>query len=383
MRDESFYAENELVGGLAPTGAPVEWVEEPSYFFRLSSWQDPLLRFYEEHPDFILPAARRNEVMSFVKGGLLDLSVSRTSFRWGIPVPEDPDHVIYVWLDALTNYMTALGYPDLDGSLFRGFWPADVHVVGKDILRFHAIYWPAFLLAAGLEPPRRIFAHGWWTVEGQKMSKSLGNAVDPLQLIDEFGLDQTRYFLLREVPFGNDGDFSRSAMIKRMNRDLANDYGNLVQRVLALIQRNCGGLLPEPGAASTSDRALLEASANLLEQVRAAMAIQALSRALEAIFELIGAANRYVDAEAPWALRRTDPARMATVLYTLAETIRRLALLTQAFMPDASARILDQLGVADGARSLEQYRSEAAALRPGAPLPRPAGVFPRFAEQPP
>ncbi len=380
VRDESFYAESELEGGLAPTGAPVEWVEEPSYFFRLSSWQERLLRFYEERPDFILPAARRNEVISFVKGGLLDLSVSRTSFRWGIPVPDDPEHVIYVWLDALTNYVTALGYPDTEGELFRCFWPADVHVVGKDILRFHAVYWPAFLMAAGLEPPRRVFAHGWWTIEGQKMSKSLGNAVDPLQLIDEFGLDQTRYFLLREVPFGKDGDFSRAAMIKRMNRDLANDYGNLVQRVLTLIQRNCDGRLPQPGAPAASDGDLLEASASLLGQLRAAMAGQALSRALEAIFELIGAANRYVDAEAPWALRRTDPARMATVLYTLAETIRRLALLTQAFLPEASARILDQLAVDQGARSLAHYQDGAGALRPGTLLPKPTGVFPRFAE---
>ena len=246
---------------MAPTGAPVEWVEEPSYFFRLSaagrsrSW-----RYYDEHPDFVLPATRRNEVIRFVEGGLQDLSVSRTSFRWGIPVPDDPDHVIYVWLDALTNYMTALGYPDTDAPRYRTFWPADVHVVGKDILRFHAVYWPAFLLAAGLAPPRRVFAHGWWTHEGQKISKSMGNVIDPLQLIEEYGLDQTRYFLLREVPFGNDGDFSRGAMIGRMNRDLANDYGNLVQRVLAMIQRNCAGLLPEPGDLTADDRGLLEAA---------------------------------------------------------------------------------------------------------------------------
>jgi len=379
VRDESFYAESELVDGLAPTGAPVEWVEEPSYFFRLSAWQEPLLRFYDEHPDFVLPPARRNEVVSFVKGGLQDLSVSRTSFRWGIPVPDDPDHVIYVWLDALTNYMSALGYPDRDAQGYRTFWPADLHVVGKDILRFHAVFWPAFLLAAGLAPPRRIFAHGWWTVEGQKISKSLGNVIDPAQLIETYGLDQTRYFLLREVPFGNDGDFSHDAMIKRMNRDLANDYGNLVQRVLSLIQRNCDGRMPAPGALADADPELLAASESLLEQVRAAMAVQALSRALEAIFEVVAAANRYVDAQAPWALRRTDPARMGTVLHTLAETIRRLALLTQAFMPEASARILDQLAVGEDARSFASYREGAAALQPGTALPKPVGVFPRFA----
>ncbi len=380
VRDESFYAESELVGGLAPTGAPVEWVEEPSYFFRLSSWQEPLLRFYEEHPDFILPAARRNEVISFVKGGLLDLSVSRTSFRWGIPVPDDPDHVIYVWLDALTNYMTALGYPETRGELFQNFWPADVHVVGKDILRFHAVYWPAFLLAAGLEPPRRIFAHGWWTIEGQKMSKSLGNAVDPIQLIDTFGLDQVRYFLLREVPFGNDGDFSRSAMISRMNDDLANDYGNLVQRVLSMIQRYHDGRLPAPAALADEDNALLGAAEGLLDRVRAEMAVQALSRALEAIFEVVGAANRYVDAQAPWTLRKSDPERLGTVLYVLAETIRKLALLTLAFVPDASQRILDQLAVPPSARTLASYRGADGALSAGTLLPRPEGVFPRRVE---
>ncbi|MGH6897772.1 MAG: methionine--tRNA ligase [Geminicoccaceae bacterium] len=377
VRDESFYAESELVDGLAPTGAPVEWVEEPSYFFRLSAWQQPLLELYEAQPDFILPASRRNEVVSFVKGGLQDLSVSRTSFAWGVPVPDDPEHVVYVWLDALTNYMTALGYPDREGEGYRTFWPADVHVVGKDILRFHAVFWPAFLLAAGLEPPKRIFAHGWWTNEGQKISKSLGNVIDPIELIETYGLDQTRYFLLREVPFGNDGDFSRAAMVKRMNRDLANDYGNLVQRVLSMIQRNCEARVPEPDVLAEPDRALLDASAALLARVRDEMAVHALSRALEAIFEVIGAANRYVDAQAPWALRNTDPKRMATVLFALAETIRRIALLTQAFMPDASARILDQLAVPHEARAL-RHLGEAHALRPGTPLPPPSGVLPRL-----
>jgi methionyl-tRNA synthetase len=380
VRDESFYAESELVDGKAPTGAAVEWVEEPSYFFRLSAWQEPLLRLYEEQPDFILPRTRRNEVTSFVQGGLTDLSISRTSFRWGVPVPDDPDHVVYVWLDALTNYMTALGYPDTASETYRTFWPADVHVVGKDILRFHAVYWPAFLMAAGLEVPQRVFAHGWWTNEGEKISKSLGNVIDPIQLIETYGLDQTRYFLLREVPFGNDGDFSRAAMVARMNHDLANDYGNLVQRVLSMIQRNCDARIPEPGEATAEDRALLQASEALLEQVRTAMAGQALSRALEAIFDVVGAANRYVDAQAPWALRKTDPARMASVLYVLAEVIRRLALLTQAFLPDASGRILDQLAVAAATRTFASYLDPASALIPGTTLPRPEGVFPRHAE---
>jgi methionyl-tRNA synthetase len=381
VRDEAFFTESEVVDGLAPTGAPVEWVEEPSYFFRLSAWQEPLLRFYEAHPDFILPPSRRNEVVSFVKGGLQDLSVSRTSFSWGVPVPDDPDHVIYVWLDALTNYMSALGYPDVEAESYQTFWPADVHVVGKDILRFHAVYWPAFLLAADLEPPRRIFAHGWWTNEGRKMSKSLANAIDPLELIDTYGLDQTRYFLLREVPFGNDGDFSRTAMINRMNSDLANDYGNLAQRVLSMIRKNCDGRVPQRGEDNAEDRALLGATDDLLARVRSEMAVQGLSRALEAIFEVVGAANRYVDGQAPWVLRKTDPVRMATVLYVLAETIRRLALLTQAFMPDASARILDQLAVPGHQRSLANFALTDGGLPPGTELPPPSGVFPRFVDQ--
>jgi methionyl-tRNA synthetase len=380
VRDEAFYAESEVKDGLAPSGAPVEWVEEPSYFFRLSDWQEPLLRLYEERPDFILPPARRNEVVSFVKGGLQDLSVSRTSFAWGVPVPDDPAHVVYVWLDALTNYISALGYPDVEGDAYRTFWPADVHVVGKDILRFHAVYWPAFLMAAGLEPPRRVFAHGWWTIEGQKMSKSLGNVIDPAHLITTYGLDQVRYFLLREIPFGNDGDFSRAALVGRTNSDLANDYGNLVQRVLSMIQRYGEGRLPAPGEFVAEDDELLGAAEGLLERVRDAMAAQALSRALELIFETVARANRYVDAQAPWALRKTDPLRMATVLWVLAECIRKLALLTQAFMPDASARILDQLAVPQGARTLASYRSDDGGLAAGTALPRPEGVFPRHVE---
>ncbi|MCH9012994.1 MAG: methionine--tRNA ligase, partial [Proteobacteria bacterium] len=249
VRDEAFYTEAELEDTedgrkIAPSGAEVEWVEEPSYFFKLSEWQDRLLAFYEANPDFILPESRRNEVLSFVRGGLKDLSVSRTTFKWGVPVPDDPDHIMYVWLDALTNYITAVGYPDTDCAAFRTYWPADLHMVGKDILRFHAVYWPAFLMGAGIEPPKRVFAHGWWTNEGQKISKSVGNVIDPHELVAKYGLDQVRYFLLREVPFGNDGDFSHRAMVGRMNSDLANDFGNLAQRVLSMIAKNCGGRVP-------------------------------------------------------------------------------------------------------------------------------------------
>jgi len=385
VRDEAFFTETELTKGpngekLAPTGAPVEWVEEPSYFFRLSAWQEPLLKFYEENPGFIMPAARRNEVLSFVKGGLQDLSISRTSFSWGIPVPGNPDHIMYVWLDALTNYITALGFPDTEAPLYKTFWPADLHMVGKDILRFHAVYWPAFLMAADLAPPKRVFAHGWWTNEGQKISKSVGNVIDPYELIDTFGLDQTRYFLLREVPFGSDGDFSRRAMIQRKNSELANDYGNLCQRVLSMIAKNCGGKVPEPEDITADDNALLDRSAYLLDDVRAVLREQAFHDALERIWTVIRAANAYIDHQAPWALRKTDPMRMATVLYVLAETIRRIAILTQPFMPDASAAILDQVAVPAEARG---FAALATALVPGTPLPPPVGVFPRHVEEEP
>ena len=237
VRDEAFYTEDELTDGpdgkkTAPSGAEVEWVEEPSYFFKLSEWGDRLLEHYQDHQDFVLPNTRLNEVKSFVSGGLQDLSVSRTTFKWGVPVPGDDEHIMYVWLDALTNYITGVGFPETEKGDYATYWPADLHMVGKDILRFHAVYWPAFLMAAGLEPPKRVFAHGWWTNEGRKISKSLGNIIDPIHLVEKYGLDPVRYFLLREVPFGNDGDFSHAAMVTRMNSELANDYGNLAQRVL-------------------------------------------------------------------------------------------------------------------------------------------------------
>ena len=379
VRDEAFYAESELVDGQAPTGAPVEWVEEPSYFFRLSAWQDRLLEFYETNPDSVMPTARRNEVISFVKGGLLDLSVSRTSFKWGVPVPDDPDHVMYVWIDALTNYLTAVGYPDTEAADFKTFWPADVHMVGKDILRFHAVYWPAFLMAAGLEPPKRIYAHGWWTSEGQKISKSLGNVIEPLGLVERYGLDQVRYFMLREVPFGNDGDFSRSAMVGRINGDLANDFGNLAQRVLSMIAKNCGGQVPAPGEITADDQALLDAAGGLLDTMREHLLIQEFHAALAAQWRVIAEANRYVDAQAPWALRKSDPARMATVLYVLAETIRHLAILAQPVTPVAAGRMLDQLAVAEDGRSFACIGADHA-LAPGTALPKPEGVFPRFVD---
>jgi len=383
VRDEAFYAEDELSRApdgawRAPTGAPVEWVKEPSYFFRLSAWQQRLLDWYEANPDAVAPASRRNEVISFVKGGLQDLSVSRTSFKWGVPVPGDDAHIMYVWLDALTNYLTAVGYPETGGDLAR-YWPNVLHMVGKDIVRFHAVYWPAFLMAADLAPPRRVFAHGWWTNEGQKISKSLGNVIDPLSLIDTYGLDQVRYFLLREVPFGNDGDFSHRAMVNRMNGELANDYGNLAQRVLSMIGKNCGGQVPEHGPLAEEDETLLGAAEAILPTLRAAVDQQVFHEGLEAIWSVVRAANGYVDRQAPWALRKTDPARMGTVLWVLAETIRRLALATLPFMPDSSNRLLDQLAVPAGARTYAAFGRDHA-LVAGTALPAPQGVFPRYVE---
>jgi methionyl-tRNA synthetase len=382
VRDEAFYGEDELVTGAdgkkrAPSGAEVEWVEESSYFFRLSDWQDWLLEYYERNPGFIAPDARRNEVVSFVKSGLRDLSISRTSFSWGVPVPGDPKHVMYVWLDALTNYITAAGYPDTASAEYRTFWPADLHMVGKDIVRFHTVYWPAFLKAAGLDPPKRVFAHGWWTVEGQKMSKSLGNFVTPQQLVGDYGVDAVRYFVLRELPFGSDGDFSRRAIVARINGDLANGLGNLAQRVLSMINRNCEGVLPTPGALTAADEALLKAARELLPRQRAAYAEQAFHRALEALWDVVAAADRYVDEMAPWSLRKTDVARMETVLYVLAEVIRHLAILVQPVVPSSAAKLLDQLAVPADARD---FAALARPLEPGAKLPKPEGVFPRYVE---
>ncbi len=384
VRDEAFYGEDELTKGpdgtrLAPTGAPVEWVEEPSYFFRLSAWQDRLLKFYEDNPDFIAPTSRRNEVMSFVKGGLTDLSVSRTTFQWGVPVPNDPNHIMYVWLDALTNYITAVGFPDTGSEGYRRYWPADLHMVGKDILRFHTVYWPAFLMAAELEPPRRVFAHGWWTNEGQKISKSVGNVIDPVGLVEKYGLDQVRYFLLREVPFGNDGDYSHRAMVNRMNGELANDLGNLAQRSLSMINKNCGAQVPARGEFTEDDQALLDAAAGLLPKVRDLLDRQQFHDAIEAIWVVVRAANGYVDRQAPWALKKTDPARMGTVLYVLAETLRHVALLMQPFVPASAGRLLDQLAVQPEMRGFHVLEP-GHALVPGTPLPKPEGVFPRFVD---
>jgi methionyl-tRNA synthetase len=344
VRDEAFYNESELVEAKAPTGAPVEWVEEPSYFFRLSRWQEPLLDFYAKHLNFIAPSTRRNEVVKFVEQGLMDLSVSRTSFKWGVEVPGNESHVMYVWLDALTNYLTGVGFPDTECVSYTKYWPADLHLVGKDILRFHAVYWPAFLMAAGLDVPKRIFAHGWWTNEGQKISKSLGNVIDPIALIQQYGADAFRYVLLREVSFGQDGDFSVASMQNRINADLANAYGNLVQRVLSFIFKQCGGRIQSSEAFETQDTIMLEKLSSTLIEVRTFIDQQALHKVCDSIWQCIYDANAYIDNEKPWSLRTNNSERMSMVLYVLSNVIKRLALLTFPILPAASEAILRLLG---------------------------------------
>lgn len=371
VRDEAFYAESEIVDGKAPTGAPVEWMEEDSYFFALSKWQDRLLQFYEDNPDFIRPASRRNEVVSFVKSGLLDLSVSRTSISWGVDVPNAEGHVVYVWLDALTNYLSALGYPE-DTPDMEDFWPADVHMVGKDITRFHAVYWPAFLMAAGIKPPKSVVAHGWWTNEGQKISKSIGNVIDPLALIDEFGLDQVRYFMCREVIFGNDGNYSRDSFVNRINNELSNKIGNLAQRILSFIAK-IDSKVPDPKTDISVDENIIFCK-NLKSQFDKAMDKENFNFVLDKINEIADRANLYVDQMAPWTLKKTDEDKMNEVLYTTLELIRYIAIYLQPFMPDSASKLLGIIGVETQDRGFESLDK---ALEPGASLPSPSPVFPR------
>jgi methionyl-tRNA synthetase len=387
VRDEAYYDESETKldeGGLrlGPHGTPVEWVEEDSYFFRLSAYQQKLLDLYAKHPDFVLPKERLNEVLSFVRGGLQDLSISRTTFDWGIPVPGNPKHIMYVWVDALTNYITGVGFPDTQSAKFRRYWPADLHVIGKDIVRFHAVYWPAFLMSAGLELPRRIFSHGWILNRGEKMSKSVGNVVDPFALADAYGVDQLRYFFLREVPFGQDGNYSHEMIVARINADLANDLGNLAQRSLSMVARQLDGVLPAPGALSEADRAMLAAADAMLGKAREAMKTQALHHVLNAVWAVVAEANRYFAGEAPWALAKTDPARQRTVLYVTAEVIRQVAILAQPFMPAAAAKLLDLLAVPAEARAFLALGGEHR-ITAGSKLPAPVAIFPRYVESDP
>ncbi|WP_176037376.1 methionine--tRNA ligase [Brucella tritici] len=382
VRDEAYYGEEETEvreDGVryGPQGTPVEWVEEESYFFRLSAYQDKLLDLYENNPGFIMPAERRNEIVSFVKSGLKDLSISRTTFDWGIPVPGDEKHVMYVWVDALTNYITALGYPDTTDEKW-GYWPADAHIIGKDISRFHAVYWPAFLMSAGIPLPKRVFAHGFLFNRGEKMSKSLGNVIDPFGLVERYGLDQLRYFLMREVPFGQDGSYSHDAIVNRTNADLANDLGNLAQRSLSMIAKNCEGKVPVPGEFSDADKAILDQADTALDTARKAMDDQALHLALGAIFAVVAEANRYFAGQEPWALRKTDPARMGTVLYVTAEVIRRVGIMVQPFIPQSAEKLLDILAIPANKRQFSDVT--ASQLVGGTDLPAPQPVFPRYVE---
>jgi methionyl-tRNA synthetase len=386
VRDEAYYAEDELTEGpngkkIAPSGAEVEWMEEESYFFRLSAWQDKLLDLYERNPSFVMPETRFNEVKSFVKGGLKDLSVSRTNFDWGVPVPGNSKHVMYVWIDALTNYITALGYPDTTTDDFKKFWPEAIHMVGKDILRFHAVYWPAFLMAAGVAPPKRVFAHGWWTIEGQKMSKSLGNVISPYDLVDKYGVDASRYFLLRENPFGQDGDFSHTNAMLRINNDLANGLGNLAQRTLSFIYKNCEGKIPAPSELTAEDKDMLDhAQKRMIETVRRELDVQRFHKALEAIWAVVDQANGYIDAQAPWALKKTDTVRMGTVLYVLSE-VYSLPCLDRA-AGDAGIGGEDARSIGDWRKvsAISQTFRRSTPVNAGTIIPAPQGVFPRLME---
>jgi methionyl-tRNA synthetase len=383
VRDEAFYNEDETEERedkrySTKTGTPVDWVEEESYFFRLSDYAKPLLQHYASHPEFIVPEQYRNEIVSFVERGLLDLSISRTTFDWGIPVPGDEKHVMYVWVDALTNYITATGFPDVSQPRAK-FWPASAHVIGKDITRFHAIYWPAFLMSAGLPIPKQIVVHGFLFNRGEKMSKSTGNIVSPSDLVERYGVDPVRYFFMREVPYGQDGSYSHEAIINRMNAELANDLGNLAQRSLSMINKNCGGKVPSMGALSAADQEMLKSARALLAVVRTQHAAYAISKAMDAIWRVVADCNRYFAGQEPWALKKSDPPRMETVLWVTAEVLRIVGLLIQPYVPASAGKLLDLLAVPADQRSFAAFGSE---LKSGVSLPAPAPVFPRFVEEP-
>ncbi|KQV81812.1 methionine--tRNA ligase [Rhizobium sp. Root1220] len=383
VRDEAYYQENEteLRGDgvrYGPQGTPVEWVEEASYFFKLSEYQEKLLALYEANPDFIGPAERRNEVISFVKSGLKDLSISRTTFDWGIKVPNDPAHVMYVWVDALTNYITATGYIEDQNGPRAKYWPADVHIIGKDIIRFHAVYWPAFLMSAKLPLPKRVFAHGFVLAKGgEKMSKSLGNVLDPVELIGHFGLDAIRYFLMREISFGQDGNCSEDAIATRINADLANGIGNLASRSLSMIVKNCDGQIPECGPLTDEDKAMLSAADALHASTHDDMNRQLIHRALASIISVVSETDRYFAGQQPWALKKTDPARMATVLYVTAEVVRQIAILLQPFVPESADKLLDLVAAPADKRDFAAL-GEAGRLIAGTAIEAPKPVFPRY-----
>lgn len=368
IREDGIRYEKEL-------GSPVEWNEEESYFFKLSHYEEVLLKYHEKYPDFIGPNERRNEIISFIKSGLKDISISRTNFNWGVPVPGNPKHVMYVWVDALTNYLTAIGFFD-ETSQKRDFWPANSHIIGKDIIRFHAIYWPAFLMSAGIELPKRIFAHGFLLNRGAKMSKSVGNVMDPFEMINHYGLDQVRYFFLREVPFGQDGSYNHDNFVNRINADLANDLGNLAQRSLSMIAKHCDAKVPAPAAFLIQDIQLLEQSLEALKMARQAMSHQAPHSALSAIFSVVTDANRYFANEEPWSLRKKNPERFSTVLYITAEILRRISIMLLPFIPQSAAKLLDSLAIAEKDRLLHHISD--CKIKEGITLPTPEPIFPRY-----
>ena len=378
VRDESFIAENEITTDknnqkLGPSGDKLKWLEEPSYFFKLSKWQDKLLNFYKKNPDFIKPKSRYNEVLKFVENGLADLSISRTSFTWGIKVPDSSEHIVYVWLDALFNYISVLDTEEK----FNNFWPASAHIVGKDILRFHGIFWPAFLMSANLSIPQKIFAHGWWTIEGEKMSKSLGNVIDPLHLIEKYGNDQIRYFLLREISFGEDGNFSEVNLIKRLNSDLTNDLGNLVQRVLSMIIKYTDGNVFKREKIDEDDKDLLNSPEDIFEKYTYLMDNFKFNQAIIIIWDIIRKANAYVDLKAPWSLyKKNDKKTLYTVLNVLINTIFKVNILLQPILPFASKKIFRQLNVEE-VQNFGLINSE---VEVGSKINKPEGVFPRIAE---
>ncbi len=380
VRDEAYYDEGETEirddnVRYGPQGTPVEWVEEESYFFKLSAYGDKLIELYTSGNNFMGPDSRYKEIMSFVKGGLRDLSISRTTFDWGIKVPGDDGHVMYVWVDALTNYLTGTGWPD-EGERAH-FWPADLHIIGKDIVRFHTVYWPAFLMSAGVAPPKRVFSHGFLFNSGEKMSKSTGNVIDPFSLADKYGVDQLRYFLLREVPFGQDGNYSHEAIVNRINADLANDLGNLAQRSLSMIAKNSEGKIPAAGDFNDADNKLLQSAYALPQLTREQIDKQQIHKALDVIWKVVSDCNKYFTAHEPWALKKTDPERMGTVLYVTAEIVRVVAIMAQPVMPQSCEKLLDLLAVDKAGRA---FSNIAEPLVSGGDLPAPVGVFPRYVE---
>ena len=357
VSDEAFYNEDEVeekdgVKISITSGSKVEWVEEESYFFKLSKWQNPLLEYYEKNPKFILPKSRRNEVVSFVKSGLKDLSISRKSFSWGIKVPSNEEHVIYVWLDALTNYISALKYPDISNTLYKNFWPADVHIIGKDILRFHAIYWPAFLLAAKINLPRRVFSHGWILSGDEKMSKSKGNILNPLEIIDTYGIDQLRYYLIKEVSHGSDGSISLKNLENCINSDLANNYGNLCQRVFSFIKNNCENKVYKTRNMSNSDKKLLEHTEILTKNLRIEMNNQNLNNYIKSVINISFLTNKYINDEEPWKLKKVNVNKMNNILHVSLEQIAKISILLNPIIPISSTKVLDALNVKNELRNL-------------------------------